>query len=128
MKRLLFVLICLLIASPTHAQSDNPEMTGQFLYQLCNDKSELSQGECSSWIYGFARGMGVAQLYADKQHLTPPGARRPTGSPTTCLSDELTGTQARLIIEKFMRDHPELLHHLAAGIAGAALVQAFPCN
>jgi Rap1a immunity proteins len=41
--------------------------------------------------------------------------------------DDLTNLQASLIVENFMRDHPEALHLSAISIATAALSLAFPC-
>src|SRR6516225_8862937 len=46
----------------------------------------------------------------------------------TCLPANLTGEQARLSIEKYMRDHPEKLNLHAVTIAGLALTLAFPCS
>jgi hypothetical protein len=116
MKRLIFILMCLVLAYPAKAQ--NPELTAQNLYDMCSDNSQHAKTLCETWIYGFARGMQFSEQVQKSKHL----------SPVTCLSEKLTGEQARLIIEKYMRDHPERLHFPAAIIAGFALDFAFPCK
>jgi Rap1a immunity proteins len=45
-----------------------------------------------------------------------------------CLPDELLGSQAVLIIEKFMKEHPEQLHYPARVVAFYALWQDFSCS
>jgi Rap1a immunity proteins len=111
--------LAVVVAYPAKACAANsPEITGQNLYDMCTDKSRDVRRLCETWIYGFARGMAYSQILAGIQHVAP----------TTCVSYELTGEQARLVIEKFMRDHPEDLHHQAAAIAGIALALAFPCK
>jgi Rap1a immunity proteins len=45
-----------------------------------------------------------------------------------CLPNELIGSQAVLIIEKFMKEHPEQLHYPAGVVAFYALWQDFPCS
>jgi hypothetical protein len=44
-----------------------------------------------------------------------------------CPPDGFETTQARLIIEKHMKDHPEQLNRPAAVVAAFALQKAFAC-
>ena len=44
-----------------------------------------------------------------------------------CPPPESNGGQVLAIVEKFMRAHPELWHHRAQPLIGAALREAFPC-
>jgi hypothetical protein len=37
-------------------------------------------------------------------------------------------TQGRLIVEKFMRNHPETLHEQAGNVAALAMMTVFPCK
>ena len=46
----------------------------------------------------------------------------------SCPPAGTTPTQARLIVEKYMQDHPENLHLPAQDIVFAAAEQAFPCT
>jgi len=105
MKRLLFVLACLVIAYPAKAQ-----FTGTKLHDYCaGEDTDI----CATWISGFAGGMWYLQQIEKE--------------PTTCMPEGFTGTQARPIIEKYMADHPEMLDQSATKIAGTALALAFPC-
>ena len=92
--------------------------TGADLYSACTGSDANANQVCTEWINGVAVGMAGAQHVAQRKKI----------SPATCLPDSLTGQQARQIIEKFMRDRPELLHTTAAVIAIVALEQAFPCS
>jgi len=86
-------------------------ITGNSLYQLCHDKD--TDGLCAMWVTGFLNGVVAAK---DKR------------LPAACPPPKVTGGQARLVIEKFMSDHPDLLHMSAHGVADAALAGAFPCK
>jgi len=112
-------LACLVIAysAKAHAE-DNQELTAQNLYDICTNNSQDVQRGCGLWIHGFARGMQYSQIFAYHEHLRA----------VTCLPASLTGGQARVIIEKYMQDHPEELHFQAVAVAGGALVRAFPCE
>ena len=48
--------------------------------------------------------------------------------PVICPPKDITLYQARLIVEKYMRDHPEDLRSSAQEIVFAAFELAFPCN
>jgi hypothetical protein len=45
-----------------------------------------------------------------------------------CLPDGVTRGQAREIVMKALRDHPEQLHHSASDLVMGALSKAFPCK
>ena len=99
MKRLLFVLTCLVIAYPAKAQ-----FTGTKLHDYCAGEDT---DKCATWISGFAGGMWYLQQIEKE--------------PTTCMPEEFTSTQA------YMADHPEMLDQSATTVAGTALKQSFPC-
>jgi hypothetical protein len=112
MKLLVFILTCLTLASPLKAEEG--KLKGTDLYTACTG-TPRDQVECRMWIFGFFNGLGLAQ------------AARKEGLPLACFPDDLTNLQASLIVEKYMRDHPEALHLSANTIAAFALSQAFPC-
>jgi Rap1a immunity proteins len=92
-------------------------LTGTQLYQECLDKSKGFQDlACLSYVRGFVDGMfmggAVAAQFAGQY--CPP-------------KDGIDAIQARLIIEKYLRDHPENLHIEVGLLAGTALMAAFPC-
>jgi hypothetical protein len=47
--------------------------------------------------------------------------------PTSCIPYNVTEDQAKLIIEKFLRDNPRYMQLSAAMVAAYALLIAFPC-
>jgi hypothetical protein len=113
MKRLIFIVVSLVFVSSAKAQ-----FTGNALYNVCTDGEPKHQIMCESWISGFAAGMADAQEEAKLRNVTP----------TSCLPDSATGNQAMLVVEKYMREHPEWLHVGAGALSGAALRLAFPCS
>jgi Rap1a immunity proteins len=113
MKLLVFILTCLTLASPLKAEEE--KIKGTDLYTACTGTPH-DQAECRMWIIGFFNGFGLAQIAARQKRL-----------PLACYPDDLTNGQASLIVEKFMRDHPEALHLSAITIAATALALAFPC-
>lgn len=122
MKKFVLLISCVLIACSAKAQSP---FTGIMLREACtagNAGNQSGEHICLMWISGFVQGMYWSQELSDFKNL--PRA--------TCLPVSnnmgVTGEQARLIVEKYMRDHPEDLHRSARSVAGTALVLAFPCN
>jgi Rap1a immunity proteins len=87
---------------------------GTLLYKSCMDKSPYSALglACEAYIRGFQDGMGAGST---------------VGSRISCLPQQNMVVQDRLIIEKFLREHPEKLHLEAGLLVFEALVQAFPC-
>jgi hypothetical protein len=119
----LLIFTCILIASPAKAQ---PPFTGIMLHEACtagNAGDQFGEHICLMWVSGFVQGMYWSQELADFKNLP-----RTTCLPVSSDGTGVTGEQARLIVEKYMRDHPELLHKSARAVAGTALVLAFPCN
>jgi hypothetical protein len=93
-------------------------LTGTQLYQNCQDKKRgLGDLLCIAYVRGLVDGMVVGRAmgmhYATEY--CPP-------------EKGISADQARLIVEKYLRDHPEELHQEAGLIAGGALVLAFPCK
>jgi Rap1a immunity proteins len=113
MKLLVFILACLTLASPLKAEEE--KLKGTDLYTSCTG-TPRDQVECRMWIFGFFNGLSFAQIAASRKAL-----------PLACFPDHLTNGQASLIVEKYMRDHPEALHSSAIVIAATALSLAFPC-
>jgi len=109
MKRLVFILVCLVIACPAKA-----DFTGADLHSICTDNQDL----CDFWITGFMSGMFGSQATAQKENVTP----------VSCLPGGMTESEARIIVEKYMRDHPERLHLSARDTVFTAFNLAFPCN
>jgi hypothetical protein len=104
----------LLVAYP--AQGAN-YLTGNFIYANCNGGSH-QKALCNAFVIGFTYGLLSAQRLANYKKLAP----------STCIPDDVTPNQVRLIFEKYMRDHPEDLHLQASLMLSVVLDETFPCN
>jgi hypothetical protein len=92
-------------------------LTGTELYQSCQDKTPgVGFTACLSYSRGVMEGLLIGKILSKKGPL-----------PYCPPDDGLSATQARLIIEKYLKDHPEMLHKQAAFLAAEALMAAFPC-
>jgi hypothetical protein len=120
MKQLLLFLACLVFAYPAKAQLP---FTGIMLHEGCTSKNEFDQNLCLMWITGLVQGMYWSQELAKFKKLPPA-----TCLPVTSMGIGVAGEQARIVVENYMRDHPERLNESARAVAGAALDQAFPCS
>ena len=109
MKSLCIAIIALSMIHTAVAADD--EFTGNDLQILCAQEGGNPLA-CNAYIRGFADG-------ATAQHA--PGYQ-------ICFPKSATGLQARAVVEKYMLDHPENLHHQAGMIGSAALAAAFPCR
>ena len=109
MKKVVFILACLLIACPAKA-----DFTGADLKSACTDNQDI----CDFWITSFLLRAFGSQAIAQQGNLTV----------VSCPPAGTTPTQARLIVEKYMQDHPENLHLPAQDIVFAAAGLAFPCK
>jgi Rap1a immunity proteins len=105
MKKVLFILACLVITCPAKA-----DFTGADLQSACTNNQDI----CDFWITSSLLGAFGSQ--ASQQ------------APVSCTPGGTTRAQARLIVEKYMHDHPENLHLPAQDIVLAASQLAFPCT
>jgi hypothetical protein len=90
--------------------------TGADLYRICAGKGRgANETSCKAYTRGFVDGMtmGAATGKTAAKFCPPKGG----------ISDE----QSRLVIERYLKDHPEDLRDDAGLMAGVALLQAFPC-
>ena len=110
MKKVLFILACLVIASPAKA-----DFTGADLQSACTDNQDI----CDFWITSFLLGAFGSQASPSQQ-----GNFMSAG----CPPRDITRYQARLILENYMHDHPENLHLPPQDVVLAASALAFPCN
>ena len=107
MKNVVFILACLVIACPAE------DFTGAGLQSACSDNQDI----CDFWITGSLLG-AFGSRTSQQGNLTP----------VSCPPGGTTRLQARLIVEKYMRDHPDELRLPAQDIVFAASQLAFPCT
>ena len=89
------------------------------LYNACTGTNKEDRDSCKTWIAGFMAGAVYSQSllsYTNRE-------------PIICFPEPgIVPAQAELIIEKYMRDHPEQMHLDAPALAINALWKAFPCS
>ena len=115
MTRLLIsAVFAVLIAPAARAEG----LDGTKLYEICghHDFSSSENTVCAYYVKGFIEGM----LFGDFSAKVTVGYCPP--------EEGISVEQGRLIIEKYMRDNPAILHRHAGVIAGEALLTAFPCK
>jgi hypothetical protein len=113
-----FLVTALCIGAGTMLSPQASALTGAELYRFCsqppNSDADLV---CKYYIRGFTDGLTVSSFAAK------------SGKHQVCAPDQgIHPTQARLLIEKFLRDHPAMLHAEAGYLALFAFHEAFPCK
>ena len=111
MKR--WAIVGLLAFLPSHASA----LTGVQLYDFCIKDTPKQVGDltCASYIRGFIDGMVIGSVNEVQGKFCPP-------------KGGISVEQARLIAEKYMKDHLEQLNLEAGLMVGVALLQAFRCG
>ena len=92
------------IATAAHA------MTGMDLYNQCGNGFKaglIHRGECHNFIVGVAGGLVQTRQL--------------------CFQGQLGGEQGSMIVQAYMRSHPDELGADAATIVARGLHQAYPC-
>ena len=117
-----------------HADNENPAgLTGNGLLTSCSDAIKFFDGDrskpimlsasiCISFTQGFFDGLQAMLL----QNI----ALRSKGlKPVACTEQaHVPLSQMVRILEKFLRDNPQILHEKARVLATAAFSEAFPCK
>jgi hypothetical protein len=94
------------------------DLSGIFLYKECHSDHNVAEAVgCVAYIHGFLDGMVTGRVGAEKMSGTfcPP-------------KDGISVDQGRLIIEKYMKDHPGELNQQAGIVVAGAMYDAFPCQ
>jgi hypothetical protein len=89
--------------------------TGVELSDLCFRKGADGQIACTSYVRGFADGLVFDGLMA-------------SGNPKFCPPQTLSAKDIRLIVENYLKGHPDQLKKEAGALAGLSLYQEFPCH
>jgi hypothetical protein len=111
MLRLVVLLTCATLTNAASADSV-VHYRGTQLLAFCESTDATSKAVCMGFV------TGVADAMADP-YLSKLPSCTPLGS---------DARQIALIVEKFMRENPTLLHYSAAENTALALQKAFPCK
>jgi len=106
--------IVLLTMAPAHAQHVST-VTGNQLLEYCESKDAFAQGLCDGYITG-------ASDIESMEGSAFPDRRR------SCTPNTVTNGQMTDVVVKYLKDHPEERHMLAAVLVVEAVTKAFPCS
>jgi hypothetical protein len=109
------IISALVVGTPSYTMA----LSGTDLYRICLESRKGSNSadlSCRFYIRGLIDGMIM-------------GVAAEGNGVKVCFPDDgLDLDQGRLIIEKYLRDHPEQLNKEAGLLSGSALIDAFPCK
>jgi hypothetical protein len=114
-QRVLLLGLSLLIASPAARAQRVSATTGNSLLELCESKDVSEQAFCLGYVVG-------ATDVDSMDGAAFPERRR------SCAPDNVTNGQQRDIVVKYLKEHPEERHILAAILVVKAMAKAFPCK
>lgn len=102
-------------AASSYAQNKNAadlteNTTGAELYEIC----KISDENCDSAALTIATAVF---LYASSR-----------GDKSYCPPEKMGAIQARLVVMKYLQEHPEKLHEPAFNLVAVAMIRAFPCS
>jgi general secretion pathway protein G len=114
MKRILIGLAgALAIAAAGASTSPASAQTAMDFYSRCGNgmtAGVLNRGYCHSYVTGLVNGLVAG------------------GSGLVCLPAGVTDTQLVMVVQNYMRSHPERLNQSATAVIGQAVTGAFPCQ
>ena len=109
--RAIVVALCVALPNPAYC------LTGAELYKFCQEpKGSAAELSCHSYIAGFVDGTVTA-------HYDERGSRKFCN-----IDDGINKTEARTIIEKFLKEHPGIGAKEAGILASLALYEVFGCK
>jgi hypothetical protein len=111
------LLLATVLAASAIMTAEAEDFNGMALYQYCehHDPDHVYESAlCGFYVRGFLEGMLLGAGIGAKVFCPPEAG--------------ISAPQARLIIEKYMRENPKALNAQVGAVAGAALITAFPCK
>ena len=119
MKYAIMVLALVgILATPRLAAA---KLTGNQFLDMCKN-SELA---CLAYLHGWVDAFVITTIYMKDNNDVK---KRNNHLINVCLSSEVTQTQKKMVLLKFLRDHPEMLHESSALLTYFAMKGAFPCR
>ena len=121
----MFLFVCIFLSSSSFAAVGD----GTTLLKLCqaeervestNNAGELVDVlQCQAYVEGVFTGYSMV---SNALSLKEAGVER------VCVPDEAKLKQMILVVQKYLKDHPEKLHSGAGELIMTALKEAFPCK
>ncbi|HEY1709638.1 MAG TPA: Rap1a/Tai family immunity protein [Rhizomicrobium sp.] len=104
----------LLVAAIGIALASTQAHASSRLRELCKDHPLTGDQWCNAYMAGVAHGLIVGEHF--------------WGRGETCVPNNVDGEQARVMLNAFMTQHPDVLNEPDAAIAARALLQGFGCQ
>ncbi len=114
----LATVIVTAIVQPTSAQEPSTgfyQATGNLFLKICRGGT-ARRGYCLGYFAGISDGITTLQLLKP-QHWTP-----------ICKPDQMTDSQLRDVVVKYLDDHPEERHEPISLLTVLAMRSAWPCS
>jgi hypothetical protein len=117
------LILCLLLFWPGLAQAQEHSpldgmsgLRGSHLLSVCERDDKLT-GFCLVYIIGFSDGYMIGDLDSGRSQ-----------DKNFCLPKGIQGAQKIRVVEKYLKDNPNSLHHGAGILIILALEENFPCD
>ena len=105
----IFPLLVLATMAAQRADAQNISTAGDLQSQCAKPEQDRA---CSAYALGYAEGVTAA----NKENVT------------ICVPKGVGGRELRLVMDKYLKDHPERLHEKVSIVLGAAFAGAYPCQ
>jgi hypothetical protein len=116
------ILFSVLTVVPSYAYSGNEWLAD------CNDeKSGFKQGFC----LGFLRALNESEIFSNDEHIDIyiEIDGKPHLKPKHCMPvEKMTMGQLKKIVDKYLNEHPEVLHERFYVLHHVIMRETFPCN
>lgn len=103
---LLSTVIC------SNVSAESASISGEYLQNICESYIEKPASTSDGMCIGYVVGVISVMKYIN----------------VVCLPVKSTHSQATLVVQKYLSDHPEKLHLNAEELVFDALQEAFPCT
>jgi hypothetical protein len=128
MKQLVLAVVVVMSLFAVGRANAQRYLSGNDLQKHCKEQTKDKEHVDSWYDSGLCSGyiIGVTDAYAVWNDESASRSQHPMLS--FCLEGEVTAGQAIKVVERFLDNHPELLHKPAALLVVQAFHEAFPCQ
>jgi hypothetical protein len=116
--RMTAAALALLVAGGAAVAEEDTATANRMLYFCTSPPDSTNWMFCGTYMAGFVDAASIAQATATMKH--------------TCFPDYLSGTEARAIFIRFMKDkagkHPEIGELSFSEVIWFAITEQFPCR
>lgn len=115
------------------AGADERGFSGTDLLKVCDGSlGDWGDGACLFYISGFNEGVNfggmITLMQTEGYNDFSTTYQRHQSLIKSCRPESVTNEQVRLVVTKYLSDHPERLHEAAKFLIPDAMKAAFPCD